>query len=149
MNGLTIGRIAKKAGVTIDTVRFYERCGLIAEPPKSASNYRLYPEEDAARLSFIRQAKDLGFSLAEIKELLGLRHDPAVTKADVKHCAEAKIKDIKRKINDLFRILAALESLTETCNGHGPVSECPILEALETDRNHQHHGGELHDEHNA
>lgn len=154
MNGLTIGRMAKKAGVTIDTVRFYERRGLIAEPPRSAANYRLYPEEDAARLRFIRHAKDLGFSLTEIKELLDLRHDPAATKADVKHCAEAKIRDIKQKINDLSRILAALEPLTATCNGHGPVSECPILEALETDHNHHNHhhhhqGGELHDEHNA
>ncbi|NOX80420.1 MAG: heavy metal-responsive transcriptional regulator [Deltaproteobacteria bacterium] len=149
MNGLTIGRMAKKAGVTIDTVRFYERRGLIAEPPRSAANYRLYPEEDADRLRFIRHAKDLGFSLNEIKELLNLRHDPAATKADVKHCAEAKIKDIKQKIKDLSNILAALEPLTATCNGHGPVSECPILEALETDQNHHHHGGERHDEHHA
>lgn len=132
MNGLTIGKLAKQAGFTIDTVRFYERRGLIAEPARTASNYRVYPEEDVARLRFIGRAKALGFSLNEIKELLALQHDPHATKADVKTRTEAKIENIKVKIQDLTRIVAALEHLADSCDGHGPVSECPILDALDT-----------------
>ncbi len=133
MNGLTIGKLAKKAGVGIETVRFYERQGLIAEPPRTASNYRLYPENDANRLRFIKKAKNLGFTLNEIKELLSLRHDPKASKADAKHRTLKKIEDIQQKIHDLSRMKEALESLAEACDGHGPTSECPILEALEAE----------------
>ncbi len=139
MNGMTIGKLAKEAGVSNDTVRFYERCGLIEAPPRSVSNYRLYPEEDTARLRFIRRAKDLGFSLNEIKELLFLRYNSKTTKADIKQRVEAKTRDIRRRIQDLSRILTALEHLTESCDGHGPVSECPILDALEGQTGKAHH----------
>jgi MerR family mercuric resistance operon transcriptional regulator len=130
MKGLTIGKIAKSAGVGIETVRFYEKQGLIDPPPRTESNYRIYPEDDIARLHFVKRAKSLGFALSEIKELLSLRHDPAATKADIKQRTEAKIEDIRQKIQDLTRMLKALETLSETCNGHGPVSECPIMDAL-------------------
>ena len=147
MNNLTIGRLAKKAGVTVDTVRFYERRGLIAEPARTPANYRLYPQEDIARLRFIKKAKLLGFSLNEIKDLLALRHDPDATKAEVKASIDGKIKDIKNKITDLSRILTALEDLAQSCDGHGPVSDCPIIEALDEQHgeghHHQHHGGTL------
>ena len=76
MNGLTIGRLAKQAGLGIETIRFYERQGLIQPPPRTDSNYRIYPEEEVARLKFIKRAKDLGFTLKEIKELLFMQHDP-------------------------------------------------------------------------
>jgi Zn(II)-responsive transcriptional regulator len=130
MKGLTIGKIAKSAEVGIDTVRFYEKQGLLDPPPRTESNYRIYPEEEIAKLRFIKRVKALGFSLNEIKELLSLRHDPHATKADVKQRTEAKVEDIRQKIRDLTRMLTALESLSATCDGHGPISECPILEAL-------------------
>ena len=141
MNGLTIGKLAKKAGVTIDTVRFYERRGLIKEPARTQSNYRLYPEEEVAHLRFVKKAKELGFSLNEIKQLLKLQHDPMASKSDVKEWTEIKIREIRCRIKDLSRILSALEQLTGSCDGHGPVSECPILEALsgDSEESEQHH----------
>lgn len=144
MNGLTIGKLAKQAGLTIDTVRFYERRGLIEEPARTKSNYRIYPEEDVVRLTFIKKAKSLGFSLNEIKELLTLQHDPEASKADIKKWIEIKIREIRCRIKDLSRILSALEQLAVSCDGHGPVSECSILEALTGDSEgteHHHHTG--------
>ena len=135
MNGLTIGKLAKQVGIGIETVRFYERQGLIDPPPRTASNYRIYPEDEVARLKFIKRAKALGFTLNEIKELLFLRHDPHATKADIKNRTLAKIKDIEKKISDLTRIKTGLEHLASSCDGHGPLDECPILEALETGSN--------------
>ncbi len=124
MASLTIGKVARLAGVGVETIRFYERQGLIEEPPRRASGYRQYPEETVARIRFIKRAKELGFSLKEIKELFKLRIDPETTCEDIRRQANAKINDIKEKI-------AALEKLTAACSGRGPVSECPILEALE------------------
>ena len=145
MNGLTIGKLSKMAGVTNDTVRFYERCGLIDPVGRSDSNYRLYKEEDAARLRFIRRAKELGFSLNEIKDLLELSHDPNATKADIKTRTEQKADNIKQKIHDLSKILKALEHLVDLCDGHGSAKECPILKSLTddvvTDHQHCEHGG--------
>lgn len=139
MNGLTIGKLAKQAGLGIETVRFYERQGLLEAPPRTDSNYRVYPEEEVARLRFIKRAKNLGFTLNEIKGLLYLRHDPQATKADIKDRALSKIRDVKQKINDLTRIKEALEDLAGSCDGHGPLEECPILQALETnDDKHKH-----------
>jgi len=132
MNGLTIGRLAKEAGLGIETVRFYERQGLIEPPPRTDSNYRMYPEEEITRLKFIKRAKNLGFTLNEIKDLLALRHDPQATKADVKNRTLVKIEDVTGKIRDLTRIKEALEHLYNACDGHGPLAECPILKALDT-----------------
>ena len=130
---LTIGKLAKKANVTIDSIRFYERRGLLAEPMRTESNYRRYPLEAAARLRFIKKAQNLGFSLDEIKGLMCLQDDPAASKADVKEKTEEKIRTIQVKIQDLTKILKILEQLNESCDGHGPIDECPILEALATD----------------
>jgi MerR family copper efflux transcriptional regulator len=130
MNGLTIGKLAREAGLGIETVRFYERQGLIEPPPRTASNYRIYPEDEVARLQFIKRAKALGFTLNEIKELLALRQDPHTTRADIKARTLAKIEDVNRKILDLTRIKAALEHLASECDGRGPLEGCPILAAL-------------------
>jgi MerR family copper efflux transcriptional regulator len=130
MNGLTIGKLAREAGLGIETVRFYERQGLIEPPPRTASNYRIYPEDEVARLQFIKRAKALGFTLNEIKELLTLRQDPHTTRADIKARTLAKIEDVNRKILDLTRIKAALEHLASECDGRGPLEGCPILAAL-------------------
>jgi MerR family copper efflux transcriptional regulator len=130
MRPLTIGQVARRAGVGIETVRFYEREGLLEEPARRDSGYRQYEEDVVARLRFIKRSKELGFSLKEIKELLALRVDPTTTCAEVKSRAEAKIADIEEKINTLQRMKKALKKLTQTCSGQGPTSECPILEAL-------------------
>src|SRR5947209_4073737 len=104
MKPLTIGHVARRAGVGIETVRFYERQGLLNRPARSpSSGYRLYEEEVVARLQFILRAKELGFTLKEIKELLSLRVDPATSCDDVKARAEVKIADIEERIATLQR----------------------------------------------
>jgi len=127
---LTIGKLAKQAAVSIDSIRFYEREGLLAAPARTESNYRLYSVEAVARLRFIKRAKDLGFSLTEIREFLELSHNPAASKADVKRKTRKKIEDIRGRMEDLGRILTVLEQLDQSCDGHGPIAGCPILNAL-------------------
>lgn len=129
--GLTIGQVARKSGFGIETVRFYERNGLIDEPPRKASGYRQYPAKVILKLRFIKRAKELGFSLREIKELLSLRVEPTATCSDIRQRAQAKITDIEEKIHSLEKIKEVLVGLTTSCGGMGPLSECPILEALE------------------
>jgi MerR family mercuric resistance operon transcriptional regulator len=128
---LTIGEVAKAAEIGVETIRFYEREGLIAEPPRRASGYRQYPREAIRRLRFIRRAKELGFTLREIGELLSLRVDPSTTCADVRAMARAKIEDIDGRVAELHRIKDVLERLARSCRGKGPTSECPILDILE------------------
>lgn len=132
MPPLTIGKIAKLAGVGIETVRFYEREGLVAEPPRRESGYRQYPEETVHRLRFIRRAKDIGFTLKEIKEMLDLRVDMSsrATCDAARRLAEEKIADVRGKIRTLRRIEAVLARLVGCCKRRAVSSECPILEAL-------------------
>ena len=131
MKPLTIGAVARQAGVGVETIRFYEREGLIADPPRRESGYRQYPPDTVDRLLFIKRAKDVGFSLREIRELLELRLSPDATAADIRKRTMVKIDDIADKIRCLQRMKQTLEKLTAACNGSGPVSECPILQALE------------------
>jgi MerR family mercuric resistance operon transcriptional regulator len=128
---LTIGRLAKQAGVNLETVRFYERKGLLPRPPRSASGYRLFPEEAARRLKFIRRAQELGFSLAEIAELLSLRVSRRTTSAEIRARAEAKITDIEAKMRSLESMKKTLRKLTKVCDGCAPIAQCPILESLD------------------
>ena len=130
-NSLTIGRLAKQAGINLETVRYYERRGLLPKPPRSASGYRLFPAEAARRLRFIRRAQELGFSLGEIRELLSLRMSAAARSTDVRRRAEAKIADIEAKIRSLDSIKRTLRKLTNACQGCGPIAACPILESLD------------------
>ena len=134
MKALTIGRLARVAGVNLETVRYYERCGLLAKPPRSRSGYRLFPVEAARRLRFIRRAQELGFSLGEIRELLSLRVSRTAKSADVRKRAEAKIVDIDAKIKSLDSMKRTLRKLTNACEGCGPVAECPILESLDKEQ---------------
>jgi MerR family mercuric resistance operon transcriptional regulator len=134
MKPLSIGQVAQQAGIGVETVRFYERQGLLEEPARKESGYRQYQEDVVARLRFIKRAKELGFSLKEIKELLALRVDPDTTCAEVKGRALAKIADVEEKIQDLQRIKRALTKLTAVCRGSGPTSECPILDALNEEK---------------
>jgi Hg(II)-responsive transcriptional regulator len=126
---LTIGRLAEHADVGIDTVRFYERRGLLPEPERTGSGYRIYAGETVARLRFIRRAKRLGFSLDEIKTLLRLQ-DTGGKKSEVKQLTSRKLKQIDTKIEDLTSMRAVLADLDRECSGSGDVDGCPIIEAL-------------------
>lgn len=131
MKPLTIGEIARRAEVGIETIRYYERQGLLLEAGRKSSGYRQFDEGAVRRLRFIRRAKQLGFTLKEIKGLLGLRVDATATRSDVRRQAEAKIEDIIAKIRDLERMKLALQQLMQTCHGDGEAANCPILEALD------------------
>jgi MerR family copper efflux transcriptional regulator len=130
MKGLTIGQVARRAGLGVETVRYYEREGLLAAPARRPSGYRAYPEEVVARLRFIRRAKELGFTLREIKDHLELSADPATTRAELRGRAEEKVTDVEARIADLTRVRDALRALAAACDGHGPLDGCPILHAL-------------------
>ena len=132
MEELTIGRLAQRARVNVETIRYYERRGLIPKPPRSQSGYRQYAREDVARIQFIKRAQELGFTLKEIAELLALRVDPDTTCAEIKAQAEQKIAAIAEKIQALQRMRKVLTQLTAACDARAPTSQCPILESLET-----------------
>lgn len=131
METLTIGRVARQAGVGVETIRFYEREGLIDEPPRRASGYRQYDAEVVRRVRFIRHAKELGFTLREIKELLELRVAPDCRCGDVLKLTIAKIADIEQRIDKLQRMKQALSKLAEACQRRRRTDPCPILDALE------------------
>jgi MerR family mercuric resistance operon transcriptional regulator len=128
---LTIGRLAQVGGVNLETVRYYEREGLLPKPPRTASGYRLFPPEAVRRLRFIKRAQELGFSLTEIRELLSLRMRQHTRHADVRSRAQAKIVDIDQKIRTLQRMKRALRTLTDRCEACAPNAACPILENFE------------------
>lgn len=131
MEALTISRLARQSGVNLETVRYYERQGLLPKPPRTASGYRLFPSESVRRLRFIKRAQQLGFSLNEIRELLSLRMRPGTKRADIRARAEAKIADIEEKIRALDAMKKTLRTLAEKCDGCGPLTDCPILESLD------------------
>ena len=131
MSGLTIGKAARQAGVNVETIRFYERRGLIEQPAKGVK-YRVYPPDMVARLRFIRRAQQVGFSLREIEELLLLRADPNADCADVRQQAQHKIEEVDQKIAELERVRAALEKVVASCPGHGGLEVCTILNVLES-----------------
>ncbi len=132
MTGMTISKAASEAGVGVETIRFYERKRLIAQPPKPLSGgYRVYSRETIARVRFIRQAQELGFSLREIEELLCLRADPSTDCADVRVQAETKLEEVNQKLGQLRRIQQGLEQLIAACPGQGAVRACSIIDALE------------------
>ncbi|MEW5806943.1 MAG: MerR family DNA-binding protein [Acidobacteriota bacterium] len=128
--GLLMGEVAKQAGVNRETIRYYERIGLLRTPLRTHSGYRLYPFDVVAQARFIKRAQELGFSLKEISELLSLRVDPDTNCSEVRRRAEVKIADIEEKMQALQRMKKALTKLVASCRGRGPTSECPILEAL-------------------
>lgn len=128
MESIGIGNLAKRAGVGIDTVRYYERAGLLAPNRRLASGYRRYTELELARLRFIRRAQALGFTLGEVRELLALSARRDV--ARVKRSAEAKLADVDKKIEELQRVRKGLATLVAACPGHGRAADCPILLAL-------------------
>jgi len=127
---MQIGQIAKRAGVAIDTVRYYERHGLLRSPARQSSGYRLYEEQDVERLRFIRRAKSLGFTLNEIQELLALSGRREQDMAGLKAAAAEKLADVEHRLGELTRIRDGLQTLVASCPGHGQLDRCPILAAL-------------------
>ena len=131
MKYLTIGQLARKAEVNIDTIRYYERRGLLSPASRRESGYRQYLDDTVVRIHFIKHAKELGFSLDEIAELLSLKLDPKMKCGDVKKKAQEKINEIEGKIQILERMRQTLVRLTRMCEEGRQVSECPVLEALD------------------
>lgn len=133
MPGTTIGKAAAAAGVNVETIRYYERRGLIEQPEKpAAGGYRTYPERTIRRVRFIRHAQGLGFSLREAGELARLREGETGDAASVRDHAAAKLADIEAKIADLQGLRDTLTRLVASCPGSGPLDDCAIMEALET-----------------
>jgi Hg(II)-responsive transcriptional regulator len=130
MQTLRSGELARRANVNVETLRFYERQGLLSKPPQRASGYREYPPEAVDLVQFIKRAQALGFSLREIKELLALREVPRATCGDVVVLARRKIEGIDSTISDLRAMRAALTALLKECTGTAPIAQCPIIESL-------------------
>src|SRR5580704_9604607 len=128
---LSIGKVARRAGVGVETIRFYERLGLLAAPIRKDSGYRLYPEHVLGRIRFIKRAKELGFSLKEIKELLELWRNSSAPCDDVCEKAQAKIANIEGKIAMLTKMKQALSELFAACQVRISLADCAILDFLE------------------
>ena len=128
---LTIGQVATAADVNVQTIRYYERRGLVASPRRTASGYRQYTDDAVARLRFIKHAQELGFSLQEIQELLGLRVRHGAACDAVERKTRQKIEVVQQKIRDFQRMKRTLERLAAACAVRRPTAECPILEVLE------------------
>ena len=129
---LTIGRLAQASGASVDTVRYYEKQGLLPAPQRSASGYRLYQADSLRRLRFIRRSKDLGFSLEEIRHLLSLT-DQDGPSASVKQMTVDKLQLVNAKLADLQAMRDASQSLADSCDGQGCIHHCPIVDALNRD----------------
>ncbi|MDT7531455.1 helix-turn-helix domain-containing protein [Sphingopyxis sp. SE2] len=127
--GLLRARLAKRTGCNLETIRYYETIGLMPDPPRSAAGYRVYDDSHVSRLRFILRARELGFSIEEIRGLLGLVDRGTQTCAEVKDRAEAHLVEIRDKIRDLKRIQAVLAATAAQCSGE-VVPDCPVLDAL-------------------
>lgn len=132
MNGLTISQVAKAANVNIETIRYYERRGLISEPPRTESGYRAFPQHVIQDIQFIKRAQDLGFTLEEIKNLLSASSgDEEFHSEEMREFASGKIEEIEKKIRDLNEMKLLLKALVEKCPGSGvPKNQCPIMKQL-------------------
>lgn len=138
----TRGALAKAAGVGAETLRFYETKGLLGEPRRNASGYRIYAEEDLERLKFIRRSQELGFSLHDIGHLLELTGNIRTTRKKVREFAAARLDAIRGKIRDLQAMERALGKLVTECDGKGPLKGCPIADFVTGDH---HEGGCCHE----
>lgn len=131
---MKIGELGKQCRVNIDTIRYYERQGLLPQPQRRTSGYRHYSSSDVERLRFVRRAKALGFTLEEIKELLAISDHREDDMADLKAAAAAKLNDVEAKLAELTRVRDGLHTLIEACPGKGALAQCPILNALASDK---------------
>ena len=131
MSEMTIGQLALRSGVGVETIRYYERRGLLSQPERPTEGYRRYTEDGVRRIHFIKRAQKLGFALEEIDELLALRVESKSQCADVRHYAEEKITDIDERLKTLRGMKKALQGLVKVCSQSKKTEECPILESLE------------------
>ncbi|HEY1035038.1 MAG TPA: heavy metal-responsive transcriptional regulator [Pseudoxanthomonas sp.] len=127
---MNIGQLSRRTGVPIDTVRYYEKQHLLPPPTRSASGYRHYEADDVLRLTFIRRAKVLGFTLEEIRDLLALSRNDSGDMAGIRAAAADKLADVERRLAELTRVRDGLRTLVDACPGHGALDQCPILSAL-------------------
>jgi Hg(II)-responsive transcriptional regulator len=137
MKGLTISQVAKAANVNVETIRYYERRGLISEPPRTESGYRHFPQEVIERIQFIKKAQDLGFKLEEIKTLLLMSDNEELFNAnEIYQFVTEKIQEIEQKIRDFNNMKLLLEKLAEKCPGSGiSKNDCPIINNLKGEEN--------------
>lgn len=133
MRGWTIGGLAKQTGVNLETVRYYERVGLMPRPDRTARGYRSYSRDDVRRLSFIRRAREMGFSLAAIRTLLSLSEPGQRSCADVRGIAVAHLANVHAKLADLARLEHILAEAVARCGGGEKVPACPVLDMLDSD----------------
>lgn len=126
---LTIGALSKRTGVHIETIRYYERSGLMPDPPRTEGGHRLYRHEHLKRLAFIRRSRELGFSLEEIRALLELVDGGDYTCGEVKVLTDIHLVAVRRKIADLHKLEKTLKNISSRCEG-GTVPECPLIDAL-------------------
>ncbi|MGE3820242.1 MAG: heavy metal-responsive transcriptional regulator [Isosphaeraceae bacterium] len=136
MGSLKIGEVARRSNVGVETVRYYEREGLLRQPDRRPSGYRIYDESVVTRLRFIRRAKELGFTLSEIKELLALWFDVATRCEHVRRRAEEKIARVEAKIRSLEKMKESLKSIVADCKTRDSVKECPLWSGLDEDGAH-------------
>ena len=129
--GMTIGRVAEAAEVNVPTIRYYERRGIIAEPPRTASGYRQYDASVVDRIRFIRRAQELGFALEEIDDLLDLRVDDPASCDAVEAATRAKLETVEGKIRELERLRGTLRALVRSCEARETTAACPVLEILD------------------
>ncbi|MFQ5736451.1 MAG: MerR family DNA-binding protein [Thermodesulfobacteriota bacterium] len=125
-----MGRLARLAGVNVETIRYYERRGLLPVPGRTRAGYRDYPPDAARVVRFIKRAQGLGFSLKEIEELVPLSGDSGSTCGDIRDTAQRRLDDIEMKISQLQSMRGTLKRIVKTCPGKGPLSNCSILESL-------------------
>jgi len=127
---LTIGDLARRTGVKVETIRYYERIGMLPEPGRTQANYRAYDAAHLARLSFIRRARDLGFHLEQVKALIALSEDACNPCAEVDAIATAHLEEIDRKLADLAALRRELKEVVGQCRNGAAISECRIIDAL-------------------
>ena len=132
---MKIGKLAESVGVSVQSVRYYERRGLLTEPDRTNSGYRSYDREALLRLRFILSAKALGFTLSEVRELIDLRVDPVTTPGEIRTRARQKITATKAKIADLRRLLGGLQRLVAECDAGGSPHACALMHSLEAEEN--------------
>lgn len=137
---LTSGQVADEVGVNKETLRYYERRGLLAEPPRDSSNYRQYPPEAVDRLKFIQRAKDLGFTLNEIEQLLSMTESGSEDQENVLDFAEEKLREVRHKLRELDRLESVLSDLVEDCRGGDSYDPCPLIDVLTDEQAFSEHG---------
>lgn len=128
-SGFTRGDLARATGCNIETIRYYEKTGLLPDPPRTDAGYRIYAAAHATRLRFILRARELGFSMEDIRGLMGLEDGAAPTCAEVKERTERHLTDVRAKIADLRRIESVLAATASRCSG-AEVPDCPVLDAI-------------------